>query len=216
MKSAAPAALVATALAALLAVPAWAAGPVNLVVNGSFETAPVNADGWIIVDAIAGWQGDTTVLDGKLSGIEIQNGQFEGLVAQDGVNRVELDTYRNSSMSQTLHATGWVELSFWYAARPGWGAGSQDLGFSLGTLSGAVLQGVAGSAPLQWQHYLGRVDLGHAGTAVLRFEAQGLSDQAGGLLDNVSVTAVPEPQATALWLAGLGWLGATLRRRRMR
>lgn len=212
MKSAA----IATTLAAVLSLPAGAAEPINLVRNGSFEAPALDGEGWVIVGSIPGWQGDATVLDGKLSGIEVQYGAFEGLAAQDGRQRVELDTYRNSVMTQTLQASGWVELSFWYAARPGWAAGSQDLGFSLGTLSGTVLQGVAGSAPLQWQHYVGRVDLGSAGRAELRFEALGVSDQAGGLLDNVSVTAVPEPQAAALWLGGLALLGARLRMRRAR
>lgn len=185
-----------------LAGPALAA--TNLVRNGSFEADPAPNAYWTITETLTGWQGDPATVDGRFGGIELQNQGFENLVAQDGANWVELDTYRNSWMTQTVQATGWVELSFWYAARPGWAAGTQDLGFSLGSLKGTVLQGVAGGSTLQWQHYVGRVDLGSSGSAVLRFEAQGLSDMAGGLLDNVSVTAVPEPATTALWLAGLG------------
>ncbi|MDT7838856.1 PEP-CTERM sorting domain-containing protein [Aquabacterium sp. OR-4] len=207
-------ALFAAVLALLSCAQAGAAGPANLVSNGSFEDAPASPGHWVIVEAIPGWQGDPEVVGGLAGGIEIQNQGFENIRAQDGVNLVELDTYRNSWMTQTIQATGWVRLSFWYAARAGWGAGTQDLGFGLGTLSGSVLQGVAGGTSVQWQHYVGLADLGSSGSAVLRFAAQGQSDMAGGLLDNVSVTAVPEPQAAALWLAGLGLLGALRRRRR--
>ena len=197
-----------------LAGPALAA--TNLVRNGSFEADPAPNAYWSITETLTGWQGDPATVDGRFGGIELQNQGFENMVAQDGANWVELDTYRNSWMTQTVHATGWVELSFWYAARPGWAAGTNDLGFSLGSLSGTVLQGVGGGSTLQWQHYVGRVDLGSSGTAVLRFEAQGVSDMAGGLLDNVSVTAVPEPATTALWMTGLALAAAVRGRSRSR
>jgi choice-of-anchor C domain-containing protein len=45
---------------------------------------------------------------------------------------------------------------------------------------------------------------------------QGLQDSPYGLaLDNVSVTAVPEPETFAMLLAGLGVIGAVARRRRL-
>lgn len=42
------------------------------------------------------------------------------------------------------------------------------------------------------------------------------ADNVGALLDNVSVTAVPEPESYALMLVGLGLLGSITRRRKAR
>lgn len=51
-----------------------------------------------------------------------------------------------------------------------------------------------------------------SGTYSLSFSNVG-GDNVGALLDNVSVTAVPEPETYAMLLAGLGLLGAVKRRK---
>jgi hypothetical protein len=196
-----------TALAAALALAlpaAFAAGP-NLVVNGSFELTAVEPGTWVIVPNITGWTGDPD--------IEVQD-HLEGNIAQDGDQLVELDTFDNSAMSQTISATGWVNLSFWYTPRIGWGAGTQGIAVSLGSFASTVMETAAGGTVPQWQRFTALVDLGNSGSAVLRFAAIGASDMAGGLIDNVSVTAVPEPGTAALALGGGGLLAAWLRRRR--
>ncbi len=195
--------LAAAALALSLA-PAFAAGP-NLVVNGSFEADVITADSWVIQPDITGWTGDPD--------IELQN-QLGGNLAHDGQQLVELDTFYNSAMSQTLNATGWVSLSFWYTPRIGWGAGTHGVQVSLGDLTSVVMANAAGGSVPDWQHFSALVDLGSSGTAVLRFAATGTSDMAGGLIDNVSVTAVPEPATGWLALAGGLGLAGWLRRRR--
>lgn len=198
---------VAAVVLALSLAPAWAAGP-NLVVNGSFDLDPIAANSWVIRPAITGWTGAPD--------IELQN-QLEGNFAQDGSQLVELDTFANSAMSQTLHATGWVSLSFWYTPRIGWGAGTHGVQVSLGGFSTVVMDSVAGGAVTDWQHFSALVDLGSSGSAVLRFAAVGTSDMAGGLIDNVSVTAVPEPASGWMALAGgLGLAGWQRWRRRAR
>lgn len=192
----------AACLALSLAPAAFAAGP-NLVVNGSFEADVIPTGTWVIKPTITGWIGDPD--------IELQR-QLEGNLAQDGQQLVELDTFYNSAMSQTLNATGWVTLSFWYTPRIGWGAGTQGVQVSLGSFSSTVMETDAGGSVPNWQHFSALVDLGNSGSAVLRFAAIGTSDQAGGLIDNVSVTAVPEPASAWLGLAGGAWLVARRRR----
>ncbi|MBK9348103.1 MAG: FxDxF family PEP-CTERM protein [Burkholderiales bacterium] len=188
--------------AAALALAAMGA-QAELVVNGSFE-ADAQANGtWSTHSNLTGWTGMTN--------IELRNnvaGQ-----AQDGVNFVELDTTRNMSMKQTITGNGLYQLSFWYSAREGRAAGDNGLDFSFGSLSGSVLQTTAGAASGHvWQHYTGLVTL--TGATDLVFSAVGASTSYGGSLDNVSVTAVPEPETYAMLLAGLGVMGAVARRRK--
>ena len=177
----------------------------NLVTNGSFEDNIQGPNSWKIYDSLNGWTANPVL------GIELRN-DIAGK-AQQGVNYVELDTTANSSIQQTINSTGWVNLSFWYSARPNTGA-TNDLTFSFGNVSGTVLSGVSNSTDIHnWQHYTQLVNLGTSGSSALTFSAAGPSDSFGGSLDNISVTAVPEPETYALLLAGLGLMGAISRRR---
>ena len=193
--------------AAALAVAASGVQAQNLVNNGSFEAD--SQTNWTIYSNLTGWTGGT-------NGIELRNNVAGA--AQDGANFVELDTTKNSSMTQsvTIANDGLYELSFYYSARPNTLAGTNGLDFSFGTLSGSVLNGVGNSGSGNtWQHYTGQVFL-TAGTKILTFGASETSDSYGGSLDNISVTAVPEPEAYAMLLAGLGMMGFIANRRRQR
>lgn len=194
-----------TVLLLTIASASLGANAANLVNNGSFEDTVVASGSWGTFASLPG------VWTGSPLGIEVRN-NVAG-VAQDGFNFVELATTANSSMSQTITGTGMVELSFWYSARPS--TESNDLSFSLGGLSGTVLQGVAGGSAHSWQQYRGVVDLGTTGSATLSFYSRnnGLLPSYGGSLDNVSVTAVPEPETYAMLLAGLGLIGMVRRRK---
>jgi len=181
------------------------ASVVELVNNGSFEANPIANGHWGIYNNLAGWSGTPN--------IELRN-NVAG-VAESGTNYVELDTYGNSAITQTITGTGLVNLSFWYAARPHTVAGTNTLGFSLGDLNDTVLD-VAGNTTSShfWQQFIGQADLGTSGSAVLSFYALGNNDSYGGSLDNVSVTSVPEPASYALFLGGLGLMGWMSRRRK--
>jgi hypothetical protein len=48
------------------------------------------------------------------------------------------------------------------------------------------------------------------GLGILKFAAIGISDSDGGSLDNISVTAIPEPETIAILLTGLGLLRLSL------
>lgn len=199
-------------LAALLAACFGAAhaGP-NLVVDGSFEDQAQAAGSWSVYNAINGW----TTVGG--SGIELRN-DVAG-TAFDGVNFVELDSYSNSAMAQTLTtvAGSTYDLSFAYSARAGVSAGSNPIqvlwngnGIATVTANGSSLSGN------DWQVF--NYTVTGSGSDTLTFRAIGVNDSLGGSLDAVTVTtAVPEPSTYAMMFLGLGLIGASLgRRRKMR
>jgi len=187
-----------------LALAAIGAQAQNLVQNGSFEDNAQSSGTWAVYNSLSGWAG--------LPNIELRN-NVSG-AAQDGQNFVELDAYSNSGMKQTILGTGLVELSFWYSARPSTGA-TNNLSVSFGSFVAEVLNGVSNATGSHvWQKYTAVVDMGNVGSLDLFFRAAGPSDSYGGSLDNISVTAVPEPETLALMLAGLGLVGAVARRRK--
>lgn len=191
-----------------LALCAFGAQAANLVTNGSFESNAQANGTWAIYSNLVGWTGGA-------NGIELRN-NVAG-TAQDGSKFVELDTTRNSSMYQDISGTGLVNLSFFYAARPGTSAATNGLKFEFGTSSG-ILAGVAGGSTHNWLQYtLNNFLLNASGTTRLSFTALGHDDGYGTSLDNVSVTAVspvPEVETYAMLLAGLGLIGVASRRRR--
>ena len=193
-----------TLVCAAIAASAFAAQAQNLVVDGSFEATSVTGGKWITVGSTLGWTGDPN--------IEIRNAAAGN--AQQGFNFVELDTGGNSSMYQDVIASaGLYQLSFWYSPRQSVAAGSNGLSFTFGNLSNNVLANVAGSGSGNvWQQYTSNVLL--TGNTRLTFSAIGKSDSYGGSLDNVSVTAVPEPETYAMMLAGLALMGTIARRRK--
>ncbi len=172
----------------------------NLVSNGSFEAESINNGSWQIYNNLTGWSGAPN--------IELRN-NIAG-AAQDGFNYVELATDRTSSMSQIINATGWVDLSFWFSARPKTGA-VNDIGVEFGDLSDVFLQGVSNSTNTHdWQQFTSRVNLGDSGSAVLRFFAAGSNQTYGASLDNITVTAVPEPATSLMFLTGLGMVAVII------
>lgn len=198
-----------------LAAFAFQANATNLVTNGSFEQVAnggtQGAGSWSVYSSIPGWTGQPN--------IEVRD-SIAG-VAQDGSNFVELDTdyvkNTNSSMFQNIAGTGAVKLSFWYSARPNTAAGTNLLSFALGNSTGSVLNNTGNNTGSHsWQQYVGYFNLDADGLTTLSFSAGGKQDSYGGSLDNVVVTAVPEPETYALMLAGLGIVGAIARRRNQR
>lgn len=195
------------AIAALLSAPAIAQA--NLVVNGSFEDySTVAAGTWSTFGSGYGWTTGT-------NGVEIRNAVVG--TAAEGVRFAELDTNVNSWISQTIqtNANQALELSFSYAPRADVSAGSNPIQIfwndqSLGTITG---NGNKGSS---WLDLIYDVQADANGFGVLKFAAIGVSDGLGGSLDNISVTAIPEPDTSAMLLAGLGILAAVTRRRQRR
>ncbi|USX17080.1 PEPxxWA-CTERM sorting domain-containing protein [Oxalobacteraceae bacterium OTU3CAMAD1] len=192
------------ALVAMLSAGSAFAAPVELLVNGSFEATHQAAGSWSNYASLTGWTGGQ-------SGIELRNNVYG--VAADGVNFVELDTTRNSSMTQTVLTTlgQHYTLSFQFQDRPGVAISSQGLSVDWG---GNQIGHVNNSLNGGWQTQTYSL-IGDGSAMKLKFIATGTSDSLGTSLDNVSLTtAVPEPETYAMLLAGMGLIGVAARRRK--
>ncbi len=171
----------------------------NLIVNGSFEapTQTPGTYGTYFGTSVPGWVAGT-------NGIEVRNNLFG--TAEDGVNFVELDTFANSNMSQTVTTTAGVlySLDYWYSPRVGQPASTNGVS---SYWNGVLLTNSTGNGGSinNW------VDLSFlvtgTGNDILSFYATGTSDSLGGNVDNVSLTATPLPAAVWLMASGLGFLG---------
>ncbi len=211
----------AVSVVAFAAAPASAMG-VNLLQNGSFEDMtgidPLGNPDWGVYQNIPGWESFTG------TGIEIQRGNIGGSTAQEGLNKVELDsdpnrggdgqaTTTNSDMQQSVALTaGQYKFSFWYRGRTN-NLGTNGIDFVL-TNTTVGPDFVTGIASDGWTLIERTFTLAADASVNVIFEATGTADRLGGYIDNVQLTAVPLPPAVALFgaaLAGLGFLG---RRRR--
>jgi hypothetical protein len=189
-------------VSALLATPLFAfAVPGNLVTNGSFESNVLGAGSWEIFSGsqVEGWNAHNE--------IEIRNGVAGG--AEDGSNFVEMDANHNSSMTQKLTTqvgTSYV-VSFYYSNRTGDKPRTDGLEFKIGDKA-VILPAlkVNKTGDNVWTLFT-TTFIATSELTNLTFKATGKSDSYGSSLDNVVVTAVPEPEVYAMFLAGLGALG---------
>lgn len=178
----------------------------NLIVNGSFEDPDIPFGTFSILMSIPGW---TTTFG---AGIEIQD-HVAGL-PYDGDQHVELDSFNNSGMLQTIMPTvpgGTYALSFAYSPRPN--VAAEDNGIDVyfdGSLLASLQTSGIGLSQTSWTLYSYLVTA-TGSTASLEFRATGTSNSFGGYLDAVSFSA-PEPSTLLFFALGLAGLG--LRRRR--
>lgn len=209
------------ALAASLLLAATAqAGPVNLIVNGGFETTPstVSNGTWTNFSSLSGW----SVTAGPGSGIEVRN-NVAG-TAHGGNNFIELDTNGNTTIAQVLNglqAGTSYTLDFWYSPRVGVGAASNGIDVFWNGVLLDSMTGTGGNVNAWSQHIYTVTAL--TGQNRLSFAATGTSDSLGGNLDDVSLLSVaadtagakvPEPGSLALVALALG--AVALRRRQAR
>lgn len=198
---------------------------VNLITNGSFENASVNPGGGFTSlagpsNAITGWK-----VGG--AGVDYIGGYWQ---AQDGVRSIDLSgstlkqgSYAGSVSQSFATVTGHLyQVDFWMAGNP-------DGGPSLKTvLTSATDNGVNGISQLYANDFTvtganTRANMGWE-KKTFRFVATGdpttlnfqsaVNTAFGAALDNVSVTAVPEPAVWGMMIAGFGVVGFSSRRRR--
>ena len=165
----------------------------NIVQNGSFEQNSQANNTWDVYtgNSVNGWN----ILSG--SGIEIRN-DVEG-TASNGVNYVELDSFNNTVITQSVTTSSGAlyELLFDYSPRVNQPATTNGISvFWNGTLL-ADITGTGGVNNL-WvtQHFF----VTGTGNDVLQFAATGTDDGYGGNIDYVQLNEVPLPAAA--WLFG--------------
>ncbi|MFG6449106.1 PEP-CTERM sorting domain-containing protein [Roseateles sp. BYS180W] len=176
----------------------------NLVVNGSFEQPSLAAGTLGIYANVTGW-------NATVGEIEIRN-NVAGTASQ-GVQFLELDARINSTIHQTVSGltTGSAySFSFDYSNRRGTALSTNGMSWSLD--GGTTWNDVVTPTDYVWHSFSGQF-VATGSTTELMFRAINTSDALGTSLDNVSITAVPEPGTYALLLAGLGAFGVMSRRR---
>ena len=151
----------------------------NLLVDGSFETAPVAAHTWTYFSEVGGWHSNT--------GVEVWGKDFIK-TASDGNVTMELDFDNNfSKVWQDVKTSAGQEyaLSLDAAVRPGTVVGTNAIEvFWNGNLVGRIEPGST-----DWQHEHFTV-VGSGGTDRLEFREDATqNDSLGGLIDNVKLFA---------------------------
>lgn len=209
-----------------------------IVGNGDFETVDArtgttlgNSDGDRL-DSLAGSSGSAswdvfTSLPGEWvatagGGIEVQtNKTVGGVTAHSGQHYIELDseaagnTPSNSVMKQNLGplSSGAYELSFFYRPRT---TGGETNRINVRIFDGVPIEDtIVSSDTSKWvEKTVGFVIPTSVTTDIfLEFAADGPSDEYGGFIDTVSISAVPVPFAGVLMLTAFGGAAAAYRRR---
>jgi choice-of-anchor C domain-containing protein len=174
----------------------------NLIQNDSFETATVNPDSFLQLDAVStvitGW----TVSQGAIDYI----GTF--WQASEGARSLDLQGLASGGIQQTFNTTigETYRVTFDLAGNPFGGSAIKEMRVSAGGSSADFSFDITGKSNSNMGWLSKSWDFtANSTTTTLEFIGLGNSN-AGAALDNVSVIAVPEP-SSMLGLLGLGVLG---------
>lgn len=205
----------------VIAMGSWAATGVlaaDLVQNGSFELPNVNAtttDGlpYYFYILTSGKPSDWSSSGSNVTMFDSRSGAWE---AASGSQFVKLESFTSNEVFTNFStlANQSYKVTFSYAPEP-FSTGSQDAVRVLvdGIQQLSVDRASSTLSSLEWSSH-SFVFEASGSTSELRFAGSGEIISRGGFIDSVSVTAVPEPSASILFLSGLA-LVTFVRRRKL-
>jgi hypothetical protein len=173
---------------ALLGTPSPSSAATDLILNGSFEE-PNQYGGWNVYGSIPGW----TTISGP--GIEMGYVGLYGLTEADGNQVVELDSYGNSGMRQTVATTPGQQYTLTFrTGMRGWPETNQiDVYWN-----GALLDSIS---PNWTEMRVHTYTVTATDTSTdLDFYGGGINDSYGSMLDDVTLVV---PDTTAPTLSGV-------------
>ena len=192
---------------ALVAAASHGFASTNLVTNGSFEANTVPSP---FVNFSTTNQGISNWIVG-VGNVDLVGSLW---TAASGVNSVDLNGLRKGEISQTLTTVAGekYQFSFELAGNFQGGTAIKYLSVNIGP-SGLYSFDTTGKSAgnMGWTKY--STSFVAVSSATTLSFASNTSGAFGPAIDNVSVTAVPEPETFAMLLAGLGLMGVIARRR---
>ncbi|HEX7948029.1 MAG TPA: PEPxxWA-CTERM sorting domain-containing protein [Phenylobacterium sp.] len=212
-------------IAAGLAAATPALAVTNLIVNGGFEAPPQNDGGFQIFNRgatnLPGWEvvgparNAVSILDTAYHEPGVTFNAFGGEQAMDMSGGEFRDLESGVRQTVNLRAGQRYLLSFWVGNADGRSDYRFDSAVTLQVNNSARTSFVNGDITanhVNWKQFTTSIS-GSGNPTAITFR-NGSTDDAFSGLDNVRLTAVPEPATWAMMIAGFGLAGATLRRRR--
>jgi choice-of-anchor C domain-containing protein len=190
------------AAAALAALAPMAHASSELIVNGGFESSDFSGNFLPMTSGLNGW-----TITGS---VDLINSYW-----QPGAGNYSLDLNGNGvggisqSFATTVGAT--YHVSFDMAGNPD--GGGTDKTITVNGQSFSYDASNSSRGDMKWQSR-GFNFVATSTSTTLSFAGSEQNQYWGAALDNISVTAVPEPETYAMLLAGLGLVGAIARRRK--
>ncbi|MBK7006396.1 MAG: choice-of-anchor C family protein [Burkholderiales bacterium] len=185
------------------------AGATELVVNGGFESNTVLSGTfdtfYNATQGLTGWNID-------FNSVDLVSSNYWDPAA--GVNSLDLNGAKKSGISQILNTVAGqtYNLSFDLAGNFEGSPVIKKMSINIGP-HGLYSFDTTGKSKhnMGWEHYT-TTFVAQSSSTALSFVSN-VPGAYGSALDNISVTAVPEPETYAMLLAGLGVMGAIARRR---